>query len=228
MICVMTLNQIGILLQLSGTATIILVAGILLAPEIIGKEIPNYIIHALTRFASRLRDIIPQQSTARIKKTWQRVMLGLTLWFLLNLSIVFLFAFAETGDTYTLVIGVLAAILLIILIAWVTLLPMFSLKATKQRGTWDKGKFTPTERVHSIKISFLQRLKFAGPSFVVIILSLSLWPFWLLALLIFTLAFTWCSVMRFLATEKAPRIIALLTGSAVLLSGLIIEFIDAF
>lgn len=228
----MNIIQIGILLQLIGTIFVILVAGVFLAPEITGRRVPNYIIRALTRFASRLQDLVPQQSIARIKKVSRKisrfVLLGLTLWLLVSLSTVFLASASYYGSTLLLALGVITGALGGLLIAWATFLPAFSLKATKQSGTWDKGKFTPTEEAYPIKISLLYRLKFAFLPFVAILLISYLWPLLLLVLLVFALAFVWRSVMQFLATQKAPRIIALFIGFGVLLAGLIIELISTF
>jgi len=225
----MNVIQIGILLQLIGTIFVILVASIFLSPEIIGSRVPNYVVRALTRFASRLQHLMPEQFIMRIRELSLRILrfalLGLTYFILNILLVAFLAAAANYGSTLFLTLGVITGVLEFILVACVMLLPAFSLKATRQRGTWDKGRFTATEEAHPMKISrlrFARRLVFPA---LVLILFTYLWPFWLLALLILGLAFAWRSVMQFLATEKAPRIIALFIGFGVLLAGLIIEFI---
>lgn len=215
--------QIGILLQLIGTVVVILIAGVFLSPEVLGKSIPNYVIRTLTKFASKLQKLAPQQFVTLIKKLPPPLLGGLIIGLLVYTSIFFL---VTHYNNVLYVLGAVMGFLAILIIAFFTLPPLFSLGAARlQSSIWDKGESTPTERAHPIKISLLRRLKFVVLSFGVVIVPTLLSPVLLLFLLDFALAFAWRSVMQFLANEKAPRMIALFIGLAVLLAGLIVELI---
>ncbi len=223
----MNLNQVGILLELSGTALVILVAGILLAPEIIGKRIPNYFIRFLTSFASRLRDLAPQQPITPIKKLSRPLVVGAILWLLVCLSVFFLISHYD--NIILRVFGAVAVLLAILVVAFLTLPPLFWLEAAKiQSSIWDDGKFAPKEEKHISNISLLHRLKYVYLSFSVIFAITLLWPLSLLISFGLSLALVWRSATQFLATEKAPRLIALFIGITILFAGLIIELIGTF
>lgn len=219
----MSITQIGILLQIIGTAVVVLVAGVFLAPEVIGPRVPIYITRILVEFASKLQNLVPEQFASRIER-FTKGMLGLVVWLLIGLSTLFMVLATRMSNALFLVIGVITGVSTVFLLGWIILLPAFSLKATKQSGTWGKGKFTPTELTHPVDIGLSYRLKLA---LFLLTAILSSGLFWVVALLPLILSIIWRSVTQYLATEKAPRIIVLFIGFMMLITGLVLQFISS-
>lgn len=219
----MSITQIGILLQIIGTSVVVLVAGVFLAPEVIGPRVPIYITRILVEFASKLQNLVPEQFASRIER-FTKGMLGLVVWLLIGLSTLFMVLATRMSNALFLVIGVITGVSTVFLLGWIISLPAFSLKAAKQSGTWDKGKFTPTEPTHPVDIGLSYRLKLA---LLLLTAILSSGLFWVVALLPLILSIIWRSVTQYLATEKAPRIIALFIGFIMLIAGLVLQFISS-
>jgi len=219
----MSLMQIGVLLEIIGTLVITLVASVLLAPEIIGPRVPSKITHILKEFASKLYDLVPEQFASQIKGL-KKGIIGPIFWLLVILSTFFIVLANRISNNLILIIGIIMGASAVFLFGWIISLPALSLKATIQRGTWNKGKFTPTQPPRTVQIGLLSRLRFA-----VLLLMAVLFTglFWIVALIPLTLSIIWRLVTQSLTSERAPRIIALLIGAMTLIAGLLLEFIGS-
>ena len=82
-----------------------------------------------------------------------------------------------------------------------------------------RASLPPTEPTYPIDIGLSYRLKLA---LLLLIAILSTGLFWVVTLLPLILSIIWRSVTQYLATEKAPRIIALFIGFMMLIAGLVL------
>ncbi len=82
----MNVMQIGILLEIIGTLIITFVAGLILAPEVIGSKIPTNITDTLKKVAYKLHNLVPEQVGSQIKGL-KKGLIAPIFWVLTGISI---------------------------------------------------------------------------------------------------------------------------------------------
>jgi hypothetical protein len=216
----MDVMQVGICLEIIGTFIGGIVVNVFLSPEFFRNKIPKILscfASKLLYFVYKLLHRLKRGTTYKdFSKGLKKVTVSPIFWLLVCLFILFIVFSIRMSNDLLLIIAVVTGIFTVFLFGWIVALPPISLieaiKLEVRKGGYTKPIGWVKYTLYLLAMVFWNGIFWIIPSILLMILMMII------------NALIW--VLQKLATEQAPKKVAIIIGFVMIIAGLSLELIQ--